>query len=68
MKTMRVSRCDLVRDICRKVGISRRKPDRETFSKAELLKIHSWIDLVNSKFSGDANAGDHQAISKAQEL
>ena len=42
-----IKRYELVRAVCRKVGITRGPVDtREEFTKGELIQLNAWIDQV----------------------
>ncbi len=41
-----IKRLTLCQDICRKIGIVRKDPGKDTFDKRELLHVNSAMDLL----------------------
>lgn len=53
---MKVKRKQLIDEVCRRVGITRRNTKRESFDKRELLHVYSYINLLETVL--DADPGD----------
>lgn len=44
-----IDKLQLINQICRKVGIGRKRPNLQSFSKAELYKLWAYLTINNEE-------------------
>ena len=63
---MRLRRPVLIQTICEKIGIRKRKsPGSQTFSKRELIQLHSWVHTMDSlkrRHEEEQQQGEHKCL------